>query len=547
MSPLNVDPALRDFLTDEVLPGTGVGPDRFFAGLADAVATFGPRNEALLRERVRLQAAIDEWHAFTGRRAGPAEYQEFLEAIGYIVPPVAPFRISTADIDEEIASVSGPQLVVPVTNARYVLNAANARWGSLYDALYGTDALGDLPSGGPYDPARGARVVAWVRAFLDDVVPLASGSHADAVRYAVDHGVLVVTLASGDVTTLRDPSVSAGHSGDPAQPRGVQLRHHGLGIELRIDRDHPVGAADAADVADVLVESAVTSIVDFEDSVACVDAADKVGAYRNWLQLMTGELNAVVEKGGSSFVRRLEVDRSRRSLLLARIVGHLMTTDAVLDAAGAPVPEGILDTFVVAAIALHDRRRPPEQRNSRHGSVYLVKPKLHGPDEVAFTCEVFAAAERTLGLPERTLKLGIMDEERRTSVNLERCIHEAADRVVFVNTGFLDRTGDEIHTSMHAGPVLRKGEMRTTAWIRAYEDRNVDIALRCGFAGRAQIGKGMWAAPDRMADMIDQKLAPPAGRRQLRVGAVTHGRHVARDPLPPHRRRRAASRAGQRR
>jgi malate synthase len=542
---LAVDPALQAFLVTEVLPGVGVEPAAFFAGLGDAVHRFGPRNQELLRTRERLQASIDAWHVERGGLGEQAEYRRFLEEIGYLAPPVESFRITTEGVDEEITSLCGPQLVVPVTNARYALNAANARWGSLYDALYGTDALGDAPAGGPYDRVRGARVIAWVRSFLDDVLPLVSGSHVESAGYAVDGGHLTVTLRDASRTVLRDPDALVGYAGRPASPSSIVLRRHGLRLELRIDRDHPIGASDGAGITDVVVESAVSTIIDFEDSVACVDAEDKVAAYRNWLGLMKGDLVATVDKGGSSFLRRLAEDRSftavdgaelrlcGRALLLARIVGHLMTTPAVLDADGRPVPEGVLDTFVVAAIALHDRSRPPALRNSRHGSIYLVKPKLHGPDEVAFTCDVLAAAERTLGLAPDTLKVGIMDEERRTTVNLEACIRAAASRVVFVNTGFLDRTGDEIHTSMRAGPMIRKAEMKATTWLRAYEDQNVDVALRCGFAGRAQIGKGMWAAPDRMGDMLDQKLAHPmAGANCAWVpsptSATLHATHYLR-------------------
>jgi malate synthase len=517
---LTVDPVLHAFITDEVLPGTGLDPDGFFDGLAAAARTLGPRNEQLLATRERLQAEIDAWHLQHGGAGDPVEYRRFLETIGYLVAPIEPFRITTTNVDPEIASVCGPQLVVPVTNARYALNAANARWGSLYDALYGTDALGDAPEPGPYDPARGARVIAWVRAFLDDVVPLADGSHADAQRYAVEGGALAVTLLDGTTTSLRNSRVFAGHIGTTTAPSSILLRHHGLDIELRIDREHPVGSTDRAGIADVVLEAALTTIVDFEDSVACVDAADKVDAYRNWLGLVAGTLHADVAKAGERFVRSLAPDRSYiapdgsshalrgRALLLARVVGHLMTTDAVcLD--GKAIPEGLLDTFVVAAIASHDALRPEAMRNSRHGSIYLVKPKMHGPEEVAFACDTLAAAEQTLGLPTDTLKLGIMDEERRTSVNLEACIRAAASRVVFINTGFLDRTGDEIHTSMQAGPMVRKGEMRAAPWMRAYEDRNVVIGLQTGFSGRAQIGKGMWAMPDRMADMLEQKIGHP--------------------------------------
>ncbi len=519
---LTVDAELHAFLTSEVLPGVGISGDQFFAGLSEAVHTLGPRNRELLAVRDHLQTAIDEWHRTHGGLGDPAGYRALLTDLGYLVPPGPDFSVTTANVDPEIASINGPQLVVPVTNARYVLNAVNARWGSLYDALYGTDALGDTPPPGPYDPDRGKHVIAWARSFLDDVAPLSDGSHSAATAYAVVDGALAVTLDDGRTVGLASPAAFAGHLGDAAAPSGVLLRHHGLGIEIRVDREHAVGATDPAGVADVVLESAITAIMDFEDSVACVDAADKVAAYRNWLGLMQGTLSTPVHKGGSTFERRVEADRSyvaadgssgrlrARSLLLARNVGHLMTTAAVLDREGREIGEGILDAFVISACALHDLARDEADRNSPARSVYLVKPKMHGPDEVALTNDLFAAAERTLGLPADTLKMGIMDEERRTTVNLAECIRAASTRVVFINTGFLDRTGDEIHTSMHAGPVVRKNDMKATAWIRAYEDWNVDVGLRCGLADRAQIGKGMWAAPDRMADMLSQKIGHPS-------------------------------------
>jgi malate synthase len=518
---LTVAAELHEFLTTEVLPAVGVSAEQFFAGLSEAVHSLGPRNRELLAVRERMQAAIDDWHRQRGGVGDPAEYRAFLTDLGYLAPTGPDFTISTANTDPEIASINGPQLVVPVTNARYALNAVNARWGSLYDALYGTDALGDAPPAGPYDPDRGKHVIAWARAFLDDVVPLADGSHAASTAYAVVDGALAVTLDDGSVVGLRDAAAFVGHRGDAAAPTEVLLRNHGLGIEIRVDRSHSVGATDPAGVADVMLESAITAIMDFEDSVACVDAWDKVEAYRNWLGLMQGTLSASVSKGGSTFQRAVEPDRSytapdgsslrvrARALLLARTVGHLMTTDAVRDRDGTPIGEGILDAFVVAACAMHDRLRNPDDANSPAGSVYLVKPKMHGPDEVALTTDLFGAVEQTLGLPADTLKMGIMDEERRTTVNLAECIRAAASRVVFINTGFLDRTGDEIHTSMQAGPMVRKNDMKTTTWIKAYEDWNVDVGLRCGLAGRAQIGKGMWAAPDRMADMLEQKIGHP--------------------------------------
>ena len=518
---LTVDAELYAFLTQEVLPAVNISADVFFTGLSEAVHTLGPRNRELLEVRDRMQAAIDDWHRSRPGVPDPTEYQAFLTSLGYLVPSGPDFTISTANVDPEIASINGPQLVVPVTNARYALNAVNARWGSLYDALYGTDALGDSPPPGPYDPDRGKHVIAWARAFLDDVVPLGSGSHSAATGYAVVDGALAVTLDDGRSVGLASPGAFAGHTGDAATPAAVLLRNHGLGLEIRIDRAHAVGATDPAGVADVELESAITAIMDFEDSVACVDASDKVAAYRNWLGLMQGTLSASVAKGGSSFVRRISEDRSytaangsplrvrARSLLLARTVGHLMTTGAVLDRDGLQIGEGILDAFVVGACALHDLTRDQADRNSPAGSVYLVKPKMHGPDEVALTSVLFGAVEQTLALPADTLKMGIMDEERRTTLNLAECIRAAAARVVFINTGFLDRTGDEIHTSMQAGPVVRKNDMKATTWIKAYEDANVDTGLRCGLAGKAQIGKGMWAAPDRMADMLEQKIGHP--------------------------------------
>ena len=573
-----VDPALHDFVRGELVPGSGVTADRVWDGLAELVATFTPRHREVVAVRDRLQQQIDGWYdAHSAEPHDPGAYRAFLESIGYLVPAGAPFEIDTTGVDPEIATLAGPQLVVPSTNARYSINAANARWGSLYDALYGTDALGDLPEPGRYDPARGARVIAWTRAFLDDVVPLEDGSHtvlsgadvshdevshADVSRYSVDTATwtLVAERPDGSRARLREAAALHGYRGAPVDPSALLLEHHGLGIELVIDRTHPVGAADAAGIADVVLESAVTTIVDFEDSVATVDGPDKVGAYRTWLGLMNGDLTADVTKGDRSFVRRLADDREYigrdgaplvrrgRALLLVRNVGHLMTTPAVLDGDGEPVPEGIVDALVSAVAALHDLVRPVSDRNSPAGSIYVVKPKMHGPDEVALTDDLFAAVERVLGLPPNTIKVGIMDEERRTTVNLTECIRAARSRVVFINTGFLDRTGDEIHTSMRAGPMVRKPDMRSQRWILAYEDWNVDTGLACGLRGRAQIGKGMWAAPDRMADLLAQKIGHPlAGANCAWVpsptAATLHATHYQRVDVDSRQRELATGQA----
>ncbi|HVC24512.1 MAG TPA: malate synthase G [Acidimicrobiales bacterium] len=522
VSGLTVDKELFDFVVDDAIVGSGVTAEEFWDGMAEIVRDLGPRHRELLATRAAMQESIDSWHReHAGEPHDAVAYRKMLDAIGYLVPEGEPFSIDTSHVDREIADVAGPQLVVPSTNARYALNAANARWGSLYDALYGTDALGDLPAGGPYDAARGARVVDWVRGFLDDVVPLEHGSHRDVVAYTVTSGALTAELVDGAVGVLLDDAPFRGFRGEPASPSAVLLEHHGLGIEIVIDRTHPVGAGDPAGVADVVLEAAVTTIVDFEDSVATVDGRDKVAAYRNWLGLMTGELTEDVTKSGRTFVRRLAPDRTytgrdgstvvkrARALLLARNVGHLMTTPAVLGPDGSQIPEGILDAMVTVLVATHDLRRPEHERNSPAGSVYVVKPKMHGPDEVALTDALFTAVERVLHLARHTVKVGIMDEERRTTVNLSECIRAAGSRLAFINTGFLDRTGDEIHTSMRAGAMVRKTDMRSERWIAAYEDWNVDVGLACGLRGRAQIGKGMWAAPDRMADMLEQKIGHP--------------------------------------